>query len=193
MRLSILSVALFAAAKAVAEPTTTFTSPPVLPTDVLCTSYLQHKGIYRNHGSSVCASLIDHCIESARTRQDIWSINTCVAGATCQGTVVTTGLAKCFNPALGNVNPSDFQSLDYNLYASIVGGCAWQPGGCPITQQNYIDFFYGTLSSINSNIWPDLQSEVINLWWGSIKEWTNTGDTVPYVNFNDWLHYSNSL
>lgn len=40
------------------------------------------------------------------------------------------------------------------IYAGIVGDCAWQPNGCPITQQNYIDFIYGTLSDIGSGDWP---------------------------------------
>ena len=25
--------------------------------------------------------------------------------------------------------------------------------------------------------------------WENILEWTKTGDTVPYLNFNDYLHY----
>ncbi|EEB99595.1 hypothetical protein MPER_00696, partial [Moniliophthora perniciosa FA553] len=63
-------------------------------------------------------------------------------------------------------------------------------GGCPITQQNYIDFYYGALEEINTNVWPDV-NRVIS-WWGYIKDWAATGETVPYTNFDDWLHYSNS-
>ena len=40
------------------------------------------------------------------------------------------------------------------VYASIVGDCAWEPNGCPITQQNFIDFVYSTLSDIGSADWP---------------------------------------
>ena len=41
---------------------------------------------------------------------------------------------------------SQWPSLDYNVYASIVGDCAWATGGCPITQQNFIDLIYGAIS-----------------------------------------------
>ena len=41
---------------------------------------------------------------------------------------------------------SQWPSLDYNVYADIVGECAWAPGGCPITQQNFIDLVYGAIS-----------------------------------------------
>lgn len=44
--------------------------------------------------------------------------------------------------------------LRKKIYAGIVGECAWQEGGCPITQQNYIDFVYGALSDLNSTEWP---------------------------------------
>ena len=44
--------------------------------------------------------------------------------------------------------------LASQLYATIVGDCAWEPNGCPITQQNYIDFIYATLSEIGSGDWP---------------------------------------
>ena len=40
------------------------------------------------------------------------------------------------------------------IYASIVGDCAWAPNGCPITQQNFIDFVYSTLTEIGSADWP---------------------------------------
>ena len=40
------------------------------------------------------------------------------------------------------------------IYASIVGDCAWAEGGCPVTQQNFIDFIYSTLSEIGSGDFP---------------------------------------
>ena len=33
-------------------------------------------------------------------------------------------------------------SLDYNIYAEIVGECAWGKGGCPVTMQNLVDLVW---------------------------------------------------
>ncbi|KAK7038771.1 hypothetical protein VNI00_010656 [Paramarasmius palmivorus] len=161
--------------------------------DPACGSYFKYLGFYRARYSAACALLASTCrarIEGGLT--DIWSDNTCVATATCQGTSPTVGMAGCLNNNIRVLGHEGQQSLNYNLYAQIVGDCAWAPGGCPITQQNYIDFVYGTLSSIGSTVWPDVQADVIDLWWAELKEWTATGDSVPYLNFNDWLHYSHS-
>ncbi|KAJ7930909.1 hypothetical protein B0H13DRAFT_1466943, partial [Mycena leptocephala] len=61
---------------------------------------------------------------------------------------------------------------------------------CPITQQNYIDFVYGAMTAAGVTTWPS--AEVVSAWWDPIVQWTATGATVPYANFNDWLHFSNS-
>jgi hypothetical protein len=34
--------------------------------------------------------------------------------------------------------------------------------------------------------------DVIKNYWDPIVAWTATGDSIPYTNFNDWLHWSNS-
>ncbi|KDR82271.1 hypothetical protein GALMADRAFT_59417, partial [Galerina marginata CBS 339.88] len=57
-------------------------------------------------------------------------------------------------------------------------------GGCPITQQNYIDFYYRTLTNAGSPIFPDVNN--VKGWWNAISAWANTGSSVPYTNFNDW-------
>lgn len=31
---------------------------------------------------------------------------------------------------------------------------------------------------------------VVENWWKPLKEWTKTGDVVPYKNLNDFLHYA---
>ncbi|KAK0234745.1 hypothetical protein EDD85DRAFT_845180 [Armillaria nabsnona] len=97
-------------------------------------------------------------------------------------------LAQCYNSEVSDA--SDISHLSYNIYAKIVGDCAWQEGGCPITFQNYVDWFYGALSAVNATIWPEFAGVEAN--WGYILDWTLTGDTLPYTNFDDWLHYSNS-
>ena len=101
-----------------------------------------------------------------------------------------------------------FTSLNYTqIYANIVGECAWEPNGCPITFQNYVDFYYGALSAVGSTNWPryvfrfcvTLQrlicvysdvEQVQTRYWEPMLEWAATGDVLPYTNFNDWLHYS---
>ncbi|KIY48890.1 hypothetical protein FISHEDRAFT_6652, partial [Fistulina hepatica ATCC 64428] len=80
----------------------------------------------------------------------------------------------------------DLKSLDYNVYANIVGGCAWQKGGCPMTQQNFIGLLYSSISAFEGKNWPSCASFLTNIF----KKWTATGDTIPYLNFNDWLHFS---
>ena len=50
---------------------------------------------------------------------------------------------------------STWPSLDYNVYASIVGDCAWAEGGCPITQQNFIDLVYSAISDEADPTYPE--------------------------------------
>ncbi|KAF8880133.1 hypothetical protein CPB85DRAFT_437231 [Mucidula mucida] len=140
--------------------------------------------------SPACANLEFDCLSTLNTTAstDLWSVPSCVAGATCSGTLMT--LAQCQNPAVSKPNAPH---LNYNVYASIVGDCAWQEGGCPITSQNYIDFFYGQLTAIGSTAWPSSAEDVITHYWDPINAWTNTGATIPYTNFDDWLHYAPGL
>ncbi|KAL1677831.1 hypothetical protein EV122DRAFT_213383 [Schizophyllum commune] len=122
---------------------------------------------------------------------NLWGTKACVAVATSStkiGPETVQGLASC-----GNQNLTctwEEPNLDYNLYASIVGDCAWEPNGCPITQQNYIDFIYATLSEIGSGDWPSSTDTLLTDGWNSLLDWTKTGDTIPYTNFNDYLHYA---
>ncbi len=59
-----------------------------------------------------------------------------------------------------------------------------------MTFQNYIDFYYGQLTAVKSSYWPSSVDGVRTYFWDPLVNWTATGDTVPYSNFNDWLHYS---
>ncbi|EIM82379.1 uncharacterized protein STEHIDRAFT_84761 [Stereum hirsutum FP-91666 SS1] len=116
----------------------------------------------------------------------LWSVKSCVAAATCDPK--TAFIAQCENPAVANA--TEIPHLDYNIYAGIVGDCAWDEGGCPITQQNYIDLIYSALSDVGSTEWPDSAEDVINEWWTPMLDWAATGTTIPYTNFDDWLHYA---
>ncbi|KAJ7618103.1 hypothetical protein DFH06DRAFT_1144937 [Mycena polygramma] len=137
-----------------------------------------------------CLNLAANCIDTVTfdTIHTLWAIRACVAAATC-----------------------------YGVYAPIVGSCAFASGGCPITQQNYIDFYYGQLSAINSANFPAISyhdsvgescssSAIVVAFWQAMTIWAATGSSVPYLkqvpsffcvqslirraSFNDWLHFS---
>ncbi|KAF9491467.1 hypothetical protein BDN71DRAFT_1342503, partial [Pleurotus eryngii] len=46
------------------------------------------------------------------------------------------------------------ECLQTQIYANIVSSCAWDPNGCLITEQNYIDFYYAALTAISTSSWP---------------------------------------
>ncbi|KAF5365285.1 hypothetical protein D9758_005330 [Tetrapyrgos nigripes] len=142
-----------------------------------------------------CLELVDDCLNTLNTTHsaDIWGVKHCVGAAFCDGTENLLHLAKCQNQAIDSTDGTS-PSLNYNIWAGIVGDCAWNPeGSCPMTRQNFIDFVYGSFSDINiaPDAYPD-SSLVIKNWWDPLKEWTATGNTIPYLNLNDWLHYSQS-
>ncbi|KAJ7734350.1 hypothetical protein DFH07DRAFT_928493 [Mycena maculata] len=138
-----------------------------------------------------CLNLAANCINTvdSDTMNDLWGISSCVAAATCYGVGNLITSVECQTGF--SITDAGQASLDYdNIYAGIVGSsCAFAPGGCPITQQNYIDFYYGTLTAIDTANYPS-SSAVVIVWWDAITAWAATGSTVPYLNFNDWLHFS---
>ncbi|KAK0200408.1 hypothetical protein DFS33DRAFT_1277853 [Desarmillaria ectypa] len=69
-----------------------------------------------------------NCIANLNDTEDLWSKNSRVAAATCQGTYALVKLAQCHDSDIGNA--SDLSHLSYGIYANIG---AWQEGGCPIT------------------------------------------------------------
>ncbi|PBK62656.1 hypothetical protein ARMSODRAFT_599691 [Armillaria solidipes] len=155
-----------------------------------CVQYIKYIGIYHNIYDPSCGQLVLSCLANVNGTGDLWSTNSCVVAATCQGTYPLVKLAQCYGANISDA--SDLPHLNYNIYASIVGDCAWQEGGCPITFQNYIDWLYGALTAIGSTVWPSDVEFVRTNWWNYILDWTLTGDTLPYTNFDDWLHYSNA-
>ncbi|KAK0187110.1 hypothetical protein F5146DRAFT_1063545 [Armillaria mellea] len=155
-----------------------------------CVQYIKYIGMYHFEYDASCGQLVFNCLANVNGTEDLWSIKNCVAAATCQGTLPMVKLAQCYGANISDA--SSLPHLNYNIYADIVGDCAWQEGGCPITFQNYVDFYYGALSAIGSTVWPSDVDFVRTNWWDYILDWTVTGDTLPYTNFDDWLHYSNS-
>ncbi|KAJ7573433.1 hypothetical protein C8J56DRAFT_982688 [Mycena floridula] len=142
--------------------------------------------------SSACAGLANACLTAAKTTSDLWGSNVCVAAAGCSGAGAIHFLANCTTTDTP-FTLAAVPSLDYNIYASIVGECAWEEGGCPMTSQNFVDFIYGSLTAINSEFWPNSAADVISDWFNPILSWTAEAETIPYLNFNDWLHFSSSL
>ncbi|KAF8487930.1 hypothetical protein JB92DRAFT_1461889 [Gautieria morchelliformis] len=173
------------------------TSGTVSSTTFLAPRFSSH--CVSHNADPSCTPLIGSCMDQITTANinNSWSIRSCVAAATCYGGGNLIGAVCCQTGLCPH--PTHELSLDYvNVYAPIVGSCAFASGGCPITQKKYIDFYYGSISAINSTIFPVSSSIVIAL-WSSIVSWTgfcgsncSTG-SVPYLNFNDWLHLSSSF
>ncbi|KAF8963177.1 hypothetical protein BDZ97DRAFT_1822163 [Flammula alnicola] len=80
-------------------------------------------------------------------------------------------------------------------------------GSDVITQQQFIDFYYGTIASINATIATYNQSvhvstpeypssaDAVIAWWQNVVAWTGfcATSSIPYSNFADWIEYSNNL
>ncbi|KAI0757834.1 hypothetical protein C8Q80DRAFT_1265676 [Daedaleopsis nitida] len=150
---------------------------------------------------NACVSLVGFCVTGIASGQvpatQFWSDRVCAAAATCAGMGPVLDAACCAGTCH---QPTDIASLDYNnIYAGIVGDCAFQPGGCSLTWQPFVDWFYNTIQSTNTNIWPE-SGDVVLGWWANIATWTGfcTGTScvdgaIPYNNFNDWYHFSSAV
>ncbi|KAJ7579007.1 hypothetical protein C8J56DRAFT_334619 [Mycena floridula] len=160
---------------------------------VECLETEKHIGFYDfgSAFSSACAGLVSNCLAEVKNTSDIWGQRSCVAAAACSGAGMVHFLANCTSTEIAH-NLADTPSLSYNLYAEMVGDCAWAPGGCPLSFQNFVDFVYGSLSAINSEFWPNSVADVKTDWWTPITTWTAKPSTIPYLNFNDWLHFSSA-
>ncbi|KAK6995928.1 chitin synthase [Favolaschia claudopus] len=132
-----------------------------------------------------CLNLAANCIDSvnAGNVNTLWSIKSCVAAATCYGVGDLITSVECQTGFV--VTNSAQAALPSSIYNGIVMGCT----SCAITQQNYIDFYYGQLTAVNSANFPS-SIDVVKAFWSAITTWAATGSTVPYMNFNDWLHFS---
>ncbi|KIY47424.1 hypothetical protein FISHEDRAFT_74723 [Fistulina hepatica ATCC 64428] len=145
------------------------------------------------YGSAWIVPLAVACYEYvAENNTQMWSSEICVAAASVSGVTVLRDFCVCISksyPSIVIPSQTDLESLSYDVYANVVGDCAWQPGGCPITQQNFIDMVYGSITAYGGTNWPTSAQEVIDQ-WNIIVAWAGTYPAVPYLNFNDWLHYS---
>jgi hypothetical protein len=117
-------------------------------------------------------------------------------------TAVTTSQSPCNRPSRRSITTYilflPFRALqDLNVeqvYASIVGDCAWAEGGCPVTQQNFVDLVYSELAATGKSVWPSSTDVLVSNRIAPIFKWANftAAEGVPYLNFNDYLHYFRS-
>ncbi|TBU48843.1 hypothetical protein BD309DRAFT_203843 [Dichomitus squalens] len=144
----------------------------------------------------------NYALGTEQAKQNPWTNKICVAAAVVASMpVLHDGLECSADPdnSTSIVLPpiSQWPSLDYNVYADIVGECAWAPDGCPITQQNFIDLVYGAISQETRNTpsYPDSAETLIKYYLTPVFNWTafSTDAGIPYLNFNDWLHYSGDI
>ncbi|KAJ7696930.1 hypothetical protein B0H17DRAFT_928662 [Mycena rosella] len=161
--------------------------PRVTPDPQECVEFQKYIGIGGTTGffSPACADVTNACLKANGT--SIWSLPACVAAATCQGqTASVITLNQCQNHNV--LASASIPDMAASIYGNMVGTCA--PSGCPITQQNYIDFVYGQMSAAGVTAFPTSVDYVVDNWWNPIVQWAATGGSIPYANFDDWLHFS---
>ncbi|KIL67125.1 hypothetical protein M378DRAFT_160118 [Amanita muscaria Koide BX008] len=135
--------------------------------------------------------LLVPCANEQSALSDPFSINVCVAAALndIDGVDAFLDAVTCrYNVIFGTNNSVPASNTLPPLSVNIAQTS-------PYSQQNFIDFTYGTLSSLQASVrWPTSVDSVITQ-WSYILEWTNfcsTG-TVPEKNLSDLLLYSHVL
>lgn len=182
-----ISAVLALASTAAASGVSRLEARAPLPNAAACTTYGNLSGVNRatKKASAACSNLSRDCNRKAKDTIYLWSKTSCVAAALCESPESVVQFNRC--PGNNQVIPEQnaLAALSKNIYKNIVGSCADQ--GCGMTQQNFTDLIYSSLSAINSNQWPE--ECAVESWWLAMKEWTMTGDRIPYGNFNDFLLY----
>ncbi|VDB93400.1 unnamed protein product [Peniophora sp. CBMAI 1063] len=154
-----------------------------------CTTGRTSANYLRDNYQPWIEQLFSPCV-GPTNQKNIWSSRTCVAAAVAMGPAVITDFAVC--DKADALFETDQPNLDYGVYASIVGDCAYDTKACPITEQNLLDLVYSELSKAGATIWPADGSEVLADVVAPVIEWASgsyTG-TVGYTRFNQWLHVS---
>ncbi|KAI0631822.1 hypothetical protein C8Q77DRAFT_1159558 [Trametes polyzona] len=148
-----------------------------------------------------CVSLVGLCVGKIVSGKvgstAFWTDRVCTAAGICAGIGPVLDAACCAGTCK---KLTDIGSLDYsNIYFSMVGDCALKPGGCSLTWQPFVDWFYNTIQATGTNIWPDNGDNVLS-WWADIANWTGfckgtncVDGAIPYTNLNDWFHFSSSI
>ncbi|KAJ6614200.1 hypothetical protein B0H10DRAFT_2221510 [Mycena sp. CBHHK59/15] len=139
----------------------------VTPNPNDCSTFGKDSGDYNGQNNPACETGVAKCID--QNGASIWSHQACVAAATCQGTKSLITQAQCNNHNVAEATA--ILNLSYavsrarariqndpkipvnRIYTNIVGSRANSASGCPITQQNYIDFIYGATSAAGVTEW----------------------------------------
>ncbi|VDC06335.1 unnamed protein product [Peniophora sp. CBMAI 1063] len=132
--------------------------------------------------------LFEACKSRLTGSTNLWGNPVCVAAAIVGSPGLVRDALSCDTSDIPTM--STLLNLDYGVYAEIVGSCAYASTACGITQQNLIDFVYREIGTEDSASWPTSSDELVSAYIAPLMEWTATGETVPYTNFNDWLHYA---
>ncbi|KZV60649.1 hypothetical protein PENSPDRAFT_659450 [Peniophora sp. CONT] len=117
-----------------------------------------------------------------------WSNSACVAAAIVGSPGLVRDSLSCDSADIPAT--SSLPYLDYGVYADIVGSCAYASTACGITQQNFVDFIYTQIGDEASATWPSDSGLLVSTYITPLMDWTATGSSIPYANFNDWLHYA---
>jgi hypothetical protein len=121
-----------------------------------------------------------------------WANQACLFGASCQASVQTflTSVFEAKNP--GNQGPGPSALVVPRVSTSLFDSISTD-GGNTLTQQNFIDGYYGELSSVGGPFPPN-SSGVIG-YFNVIRTWTAfcPGQGIPYMNFADYFEYSSSV
>jgi len=135
--------------------------------------------------SRSCLSLKDVCdTTTIADPTNALSHPACIALVVCEG---PTSFLQTFPP-----NQPRLSLTAFNVVSN---------GSPVITQQQFIDFYYGTISSINATApangtliatpeYPSSVDAVIG-WWQTAVAWTGFCSTssIPYSNLADWIQY----
>ncbi|KAK1218717.1 hypothetical protein PQX77_018616 [Marasmius sp. AFHP31] len=152
---------------------------PVDTSPEQCEAYEARKGSYMGTFSEACNVLADACLDHVNNAgvTDLWNDRACLAAATCQGvstelptkpptnfltlivlvtqTETTVGLAGCANPVIADLGHEGLPSVSPNNWVQwLATTCSTAPPRCEFDQQQFVDFFYGTLSEVGSTTWP---------------------------------------
>ncbi|KZV74697.1 hypothetical protein PENSPDRAFT_681657 [Peniophora sp. CONT] len=154
-----------------------------------CTAGRDSANYLRDNLHPWIQQLFEPCI-GPTNQANIWSSRTCVAAAIAMGPAVLTDFATCDKH--DTLSETEQPNLDYGVYASIVGDCAYDKTACKMTAQNMLDLIYSELSKAGATIWPSDASEVVADVIGPVLDWSfgSYTDPVGYTRFNEFLHIS---
>ncbi|KAH8813630.1 hypothetical protein DL96DRAFT_525808 [Flagelloscypha sp. PMI_526] len=130
------------------------------------------------------------CVEDVQEvkNRNFNALDSCVAASAVLGPQYVSDTLGCTSKTGLDFTKTSVGHLNFGIYADMVGKCAYnKPKACSITQQDFVDFIYGTLDDVCSTVWPDIKE--VNNQWSKIVKWTKTGTSIPYSNFDDYLHY----